>query len=340
MHKTYLSRAVTRAMSADHPIGDPFGGPAYGERRDPVSAVISIGTMVAGYGAATAAGATLAATVLGGMAMVGGAMSLIGNVSGNAKLSRIGSIVGMVGGVGLAAGSMGAFALTDPAAAAASAAGSSGPAANLSQSAAPGTQTPTSVDITPVRAPSVEMLPPNAPAPQPAGNLNAPGAAAQGLNAGPGAGAPGLNAGPAPGGLRVPDGAQLARLNANAATPGFLDSLRAGNFMDAAKAAGTGAMALAKANPGAALVMAKAAGGVADWLTGKTDAEIAALEAQTSAMGARGEQIRFEIERERQRRARLNANMASAGPGIQFNPNVTIPQPWQGGLIGGAMGQS
>ena len=40
MMKIYLSRAQTRAMSADHPIGDPTGGVAYGEKNDPVTAAI------------------------------------------------------------------------------------------------------------------------------------------------------------------------------------------------------------------------------------------------------------------------------------------------------------
>lgn len=39
--KHYMSRAETRAMSADHPIGDPTGGAAYGERNDPVTATIA-----------------------------------------------------------------------------------------------------------------------------------------------------------------------------------------------------------------------------------------------------------------------------------------------------------
>lgn len=42
-NKVYLSRAQTRAMSIDYPIGDPFGGAAYGELRDPVTAAISAG---------------------------------------------------------------------------------------------------------------------------------------------------------------------------------------------------------------------------------------------------------------------------------------------------------
>jgi hypothetical protein len=36
--KIYLSRAQTRAMSIDHPVGDPAGGAAYREMRDPVTA--------------------------------------------------------------------------------------------------------------------------------------------------------------------------------------------------------------------------------------------------------------------------------------------------------------
>lgn len=45
--KVYLSRAQTKAMSLDAPIGDPFGGPAYGERNDPVTATIG-GSAAAG----------------------------------------------------------------------------------------------------------------------------------------------------------------------------------------------------------------------------------------------------------------------------------------------------
>jgi hypothetical protein len=37
--KIYLSRAQTRAMSIDHPVGDPTGGAAYREMRDPATAI-------------------------------------------------------------------------------------------------------------------------------------------------------------------------------------------------------------------------------------------------------------------------------------------------------------
>jgi hypothetical protein len=41
-NKIYLSRAQSRAYSYEFGVGDPTGGPAYGERRDPVSAAISV----------------------------------------------------------------------------------------------------------------------------------------------------------------------------------------------------------------------------------------------------------------------------------------------------------
>ena len=46
--KIYLSRAQTKAMSSMEPIGDPYGGTAYGEFRDPVTAAIG-GSAVLGF---------------------------------------------------------------------------------------------------------------------------------------------------------------------------------------------------------------------------------------------------------------------------------------------------
>lgn len=48
--KTYLSRSDTKRWSSEIPIGDPFGGPAYGEKRDPVTATIGAigGSVVSG----------------------------------------------------------------------------------------------------------------------------------------------------------------------------------------------------------------------------------------------------------------------------------------------------
>lgn len=103
--KTYLTREMTRAMSIDHPIGDPHGGPAFGERNDPISAIISIGTMFATGGAVLAGTATL----MQGLMFAGAALSLVGNISGNKTLSKIGMVVGLAGGVGALAESAGMF---------------------------------------------------------------------------------------------------------------------------------------------------------------------------------------------------------------------------------------
>ena len=59
--KIYASRSQTRAMGLHDPIGDPFGGVAYGERNDPVTAAIAVGgaglvgSMISGNAAQKAA---------------------------------------------------------------------------------------------------------------------------------------------------------------------------------------------------------------------------------------------------------------------------------------------
>ena len=55
--KHYLSRAETKVWGMDAPIGDPTGGPAYGEKNDPVTAAIG------------------GAAVLGGTSLIGGMMA-------------------------------------------------------------------------------------------------------------------------------------------------------------------------------------------------------------------------------------------------------------------------
>jgi len=97
--KTYLSREMTRAMALDHPIGDPFGGPAYGEKNDPISIVAAVMSIEVGL--------TIGAlTLTGGLMIAGGVLSIAGQVTGNEKLSMIGSIASLAGGA------YGAF--TDP----------------------------------------------------------------------------------------------------------------------------------------------------------------------------------------------------------------------------------
>ena len=59
--KIYASRSQTRAMGLHDPIGDPYGGVAYGERNDPVTAAIAVGgaglvgSMISGNAAQKAA---------------------------------------------------------------------------------------------------------------------------------------------------------------------------------------------------------------------------------------------------------------------------------------------
>ena len=48
MHKHYFSRAQSRAASVDHPVGDPYGGPAFGERNAPVIAALPVISQVLG----------------------------------------------------------------------------------------------------------------------------------------------------------------------------------------------------------------------------------------------------------------------------------------------------
>lgn len=45
--RVYLSRAERRAWATENPIGDPYGGPSYGERAD-VGSVISASASIVG----------------------------------------------------------------------------------------------------------------------------------------------------------------------------------------------------------------------------------------------------------------------------------------------------
>jgi hypothetical protein len=62
MFKIYLSRRQTKAMSSEHPIGDPTGGAAFREMRDPVTAVAAsaganvLGSVIGGQASSSAAG--------------------------------------------------------------------------------------------------------------------------------------------------------------------------------------------------------------------------------------------------------------------------------------------
>jgi len=339
--KIYMSRAETRAMAAEHPIGDPTGGPAYGEKNDPISAAISIGTMFA-----TAEAGFAAMTVMQGITFAGAAVSLVGNITGNKSLMKLGAIAGIAGGIGAFAESQGLFSsgnlgeslgmttsIPDEALRGSVAAGAQTPVVN-------GAQTNPVVDA--ASAPSVVNNQPL--------NVNAPGGGANPLNAGPGGFASENVQALTPAQLNAPTANTFGQTpgpagpNAVApAGPGFVDSIKAGNYGQALSTAGGNAMDLLKNNPTGAYVAAQAVGAVANVLSGKTGAELEALKANTGYANAKALEVQEAIAKEQRRRANLANGYANVKMGtMAVNSNANITQPWQqqapAGLITGARG--
>lgn len=359
--KFYLTRTQTRAMSADHPIGDPTGGAAYGEKNDPVTAIISIASMAGTY---AAAGSFAAMTIFQGITFAGAALSLIGNVTGNKTLSKIGMIAGLAGGVGMFAdsvmgtttgGTLGeAFDSADRA--------FNGSKVSLAEvSTAPGNQAavidgkavvpdasvvdvnavPNAIDgsyqARSLSAPDVNTAPANA-VTSPAADLNA-------LTTAPGTNP--LNAGNVPGkdilGRNLPQMSYAPGMGPNVSvgtppTPGVIDSLKAGNYGQALSTAGGNVMDMLKSNPTGAYVAAQAIGSAADYLSGKTDAELDALKANTGYANAKALEVQAALDREKLRRANLNAGYTNVNAGFKVNPNAAVAQPFQQpGLVAGAM---
>jgi hypothetical protein len=113
---------VCRLWDAEIPTGDPFGGAAYGEKnKKAVKSVVKVvkkvapialgiaaamatgGAAFAAFGALSAGTGTLAAALTAGVAFAGSALSVVGTVTGNEKLTKIGSVLGLAGGVGMVA---------------------------------------------------------------------------------------------------------------------------------------------------------------------------------------------------------------------------------------------
>jgi len=346
--KFYLTRTQTRAMAADHPIGDPTGGAAYGEKNDPVSAIIAIGSMGATY---AAAGYTFAAmTVLQGITFAGAALSLVGNITGNKTLMKIGMVAGIAGGIGSLAESAGLFGPEGS--------GTLGETFGIGAETNTGNlvQTPTAGGpAAPGSAEYLNLESGNAVADVTAAQPNA--VQAPSVNA-PGNLTP-INAGPAPGsaaylnlesGITPPPFDPKAvstntfgagsgpggPLSLKTPAPGFAESMKAGNYLDAVSAVGSGAMDMVKGNPYGAYVAAQAVGGVADWLSGKTDAEIAGLKANTGFADAKAQEIQLAIAKEERRRLNMANRYASTSPqsNIAVNPNVDARTP---GLVASNM---
>ena len=351
--KIYLSRSTTRSMMADYPIGDPTGGPAYGEKRDPFSAAISLFAM---YTSGTAI-ATAGMSLMAGLTFAGAAINLIGNITGNKTLSSIGMIAGLAGGIGGFAESAGLFgegntlvgALTkgsevDISSVFAPASGSLAPVVDGMQ--APGSAGYMNAEAATVpgalNAPRVGVN--AAPALQaPAAGVPAPaGAPASNLAITPGSGAapvtlasntaaaiptaPGADLGVNPlTGKANPLMSYAPGFGPNAAAkdltnPSVLDELKAGNFGAAASRVGSGAMDMLKTNPTGAYVVSKGIGAAVDYLSGKTDAELDQLKASTGYANAKALEIQTVLDREKARRANINASYGNVDAGIKVRP--------------------
>ena len=80
--------------AADLTVGDPFGGPAFGQKRGPAIALFGA------YASISAGIAIGASTLMGGLMIAGGVMSGLGALTGNKTLSTLGMVAGLAGGVG------------------------------------------------------------------------------------------------------------------------------------------------------------------------------------------------------------------------------------------------
>ena len=342
---------------ADYPIGDPTGGPAYGEKRDPISAAISLFSMAGTY---ALAGSFTAMTIFQGITFAGAALSLIGNVTGNKALSNIGMIAGLAGGVGMFADKMLGGAPTG---------GTLGEAFDSGKRALFGSNVdistvfaPASGSVTPVvdgmqavdaakgldaanssvglanKLPDAPTLagPAGAPAPAAANLAITPGSAASSIvtpevsPAGNTAAAiptaPGADLGVNPlTGKANPLMSYAPGFGPNAAAkdltnPSVLDELKAGNFGAAASRVGSGAMAMLKDNPTGAYVAAQAIGAGVDYLSGKTDAELDQLKASTGYANAKALEVQTALDREIARRANKNMAYNTIDAGVRVKP--------------------
>ena len=74
------------------------------------------------------------------------------------------------------------------------------------------------------------------------------------------------------------------------------------------------------------MLIGQTAAPIAEYLSGKTDAEIAALEAQTGYADTRALQMQEEIAKEKRRRENLSQGYAQVNTGINVNPNASMAQ--------------
>lgn len=350
---------------ADYPIGDPIGGPAYGEKRDPFSAAISIYTMF------TAAEAGLAAmTLLEGISFAGAAISLIGNITGNKTLSSIGMIAGIAGGIGAFAEKAGLFESGNLADALGlnkgssvsleevfrTAPGNQAPVVDGMQAANPMTladtaQPPGGSSNLNINSPDASLLRPPTEIPQ-SGPADVDLSAARSpyrMMTGGNAAEPialagdtatavptsSLNAAVDPFTAKSSTGLNVLPDDPTAATkPTFMDLLKEGKIGDAAMAAGSGAMDMLKTNPTGAYVVSKGIGAAVDYLSGKTDAELDQLKANTGYYNAKALETQAAIDREIARRANKNMAYNTIDAGVRVKPPGLIASNMQQSTTG------
>ena len=318
MSKIYLSRSISRTLSADHPVGDPTGGAAYGEKNDPVSAILSVAAMGASYAPMMAGG------IMAGVTFAGAAVSLVGNITGNKTLSKIGMVAGVVGGLG----QMGAF-------------------GEGIQGAKFGDSFRSTVDTSAI-PPGPSKSPLSQSQAQSSNNVAAGGnfadevatqtkitEANMAARGGSVSGSAGMAAPPKAspgytGGSSYtssaynqslsPTGTAYADVGLKSATePGFFSQAWEGT-----KELASGLNPIT--NPYGAMAVGQIAAPIADYLSGKTDAEIAALEAQTGYADTRALQMQEEIAKEKRRRENLSQGYAQVNTGINVNPNASMAQ--------------
>ena len=337
--KTYLSRAMTRAMSLDHPIGDPTGGPAYGERRDPVTAIMAVASMweagTVSAGAATLMAGFEALTIAQGLAFVGGALTLIGTATDNNDLMLLGSVVGLAGAVGGSMSDPGsgfdqtfseAFTPKVSLSEAPVAAGNGlyGPQTTVGNQAAGTVTTPDLVSAQPV----------DASAATPKGNYNQPAVLQPNVNAAPNVSTELLNSPATTASApttypKAPTGTEnSANLTKNPAPakPGIINE----------------AMAFAKENPMAAMVLGQAASGVAtgvmDMASGKSAAQTEQLQADAAYRNSVANKTNRDSALQESRIAQMNANLKAqfAATQMKVNPGAVTFAAQPPGLIAGA----
>lgn len=348
--KVYLSREVSRAWSIDHPVGDPKGGPAYGERNDPISAVLSIASIASGLSVGG---------IVGGLMVAGGALSLVGNITGNKFLSTMGMVAGAVGGLGAAgvfgegfkaatfANTFGGASSAAPALSGAQGvAGAADDVAAAASAASPTVANTPAAFSTPLASPaslpSPVALPDVVPnvAPLTQTNLAANGAISSGSLLSPSASlaapaplAPSVAAPSVPtisdmisdplassgAGFKLPGSGPSVQFNANSPSGGgLLDSV----------------MGFASKNPGAALMLGNVATNISDVISGKTDAQINQLEAAGQLTRAQADYYRQQTELTKQRIANQNNNYTNVRSPLATS--WTPPIQATPGLIAGA----